>query len=241
MLAVLVLAAITAISFSLATIVFIELRASRDVVRGEPALYATLGVTEEAMFQYKRFINQEGSLGQSSFDVPTCTSSKDIKDVCVIGGVTLTMPGNQPLTEDDVPRLETVYAGQTKVIPMYQLGSWSLQYSSVELELVPIGSTSSLNTSLRWTDQDGNTGEDMIGVLTEGGGSVSSSSIFNNRQYELVLQNNSSGENLLVSITTYSPLNEDLKGLPFIAQRVLKVVADYAGLTRVYKVFIPVP
>lgn len=56
LLAVLVLSAITAISFSLATIVFIEIRASGDVTRTEPALYGTQAEIEEVIYKVKRTI-----------------------------------------------------------------------------------------------------------------------------------------------------------------------------------------
>lgn len=56
LLAVLILSAVTAISFSLATVAFVEIRASADVVRSEPALYVTQGQIEEAIFKVKRQI-----------------------------------------------------------------------------------------------------------------------------------------------------------------------------------------
>lgn len=243
MLAVLVLAAITAIAFSLSTIVLIELRASGDVVRSEPALYATLGVTEEAMFQYKRFVGDPYAETTSQFDVPSCSSDQEgDSDICTLGGVQLTLPGTQPLVEDDVPRLETVHAGQTVTIPMYQLNSWDVQYSNVEVELVPIGSDGTLTATLRSIDVDGNVDQAQFGQIKEGGGSATTSDFLGDRQYELVLHNSSIENNMLVSIITYGPgfLNPR-KGLPFIAKRVLKVVADYAGMTRTYRVQIPVP
>ncbi len=56
LLAVMVLAAILAISFSLATILFVEVRSSGDVYRSEPAIYAAQAVTEESFFQSRRGI-----------------------------------------------------------------------------------------------------------------------------------------------------------------------------------------
>ncbi len=57
MLAVLVLAGITAIAFSVAAIVFVEIRASGDLLRTEPALYAVQSVTEEALYSSTRNID----------------------------------------------------------------------------------------------------------------------------------------------------------------------------------------
>ncbi|HVY68054.1 MAG TPA: hypothetical protein VHA30_04145 [Patescibacteria group bacterium] len=54
LLAILILSSILAISFSLATVMFIEIRASGDLLRTEPALYAANGIGEEAIFNVKR-------------------------------------------------------------------------------------------------------------------------------------------------------------------------------------------
>lgn len=69
LLAVLVLSAMTAISFSLAAIVFVEIRASGDLQRTEPALYATQGVIEQSIFKVQRDIPD----AQMCFDPNTLT------------------------------------------------------------------------------------------------------------------------------------------------------------------------
>lgn len=53
LLAILVLSAILAISFSISTILFIEVRSSGDLLRTEEALYAAQGVSEEVLFGVK--------------------------------------------------------------------------------------------------------------------------------------------------------------------------------------------
>ncbi len=54
LLAIILLAAILSISFSIATILFIEIRVSGDLTRTEASLYAANGVSEQAIFNYKR-------------------------------------------------------------------------------------------------------------------------------------------------------------------------------------------
>ncbi len=54
LLSILILSAILAISFSLATILFIEVRTSGDLLRTEASYYGGQGVTEEALFKVKR-------------------------------------------------------------------------------------------------------------------------------------------------------------------------------------------
>ena len=54
LLAILVLSAILAISFSLTTILLLEVRASGDLIRSEQAIYAATGISEQALFNLKR-------------------------------------------------------------------------------------------------------------------------------------------------------------------------------------------
>ncbi len=57
LLAILLLSFILAISFSLASILFIEIRTSGDLTRSEAALYASTGVSEQALFNLKRQVS----------------------------------------------------------------------------------------------------------------------------------------------------------------------------------------
>lgn len=231
MLSVLVLAAVTAIAFSLATIVFIELRSSRDVVRSEPALYATLGVTEEALFQYKRAIDE------SVLDVPNCFPNN--QNICSLNGVSMLNPAPEILAEDEVPKVVTVYKGQTVTLPMFEIGKWEPVFGKIDVKLVPLGSLGSLVVKANWIDTQVNSGTDDIAIINEKSGRVSWSGFLANRQYELELTNPTTN-NLSVSIWSYDIDNSTPKGLPFIAKRVLKIVADYSGFTRTYIVEIPV-
>lgn len=56
LLAIIVLSSILAISFSLATVLFIEIRTSGDLLRTEPAFYAASGLGEQALFKLKRSV-----------------------------------------------------------------------------------------------------------------------------------------------------------------------------------------
>ena len=244
MLSVLVLAAITAIAFSLATIVFIELRSSRDVLRSEPALYATLGVTEEALFQYKRFVPSD------MMDVTTCFPSKS-GEVCDINGVSMASPAPELLTEEETPHLETIYASKTNEIPLYFLQdstcddacSWNMQYGEIEFELVPQGVSldQDLTVTVKCIDQGGLAcpEQEFTVNIDEGSGRQSwTPPVIADRHYWLEL-NNPTTSNMLLSIWSRDHQGND-KGLPIILERVLKIVADYAGLTRTYRVEIPI-
>jgi hypothetical protein len=69
MLSILVLSAILAISFSLATVLLIEIRTSGDLVKSEPAVFGAEAVIEEALFKVKR------GLPTCPTGAPDCISS----------------------------------------------------------------------------------------------------------------------------------------------------------------------
>jgi hypothetical protein len=69
LLAILILSAIAAISFSIATILNIELRSSGDLARTEPAWYAAGARSEEHLFQIRR------KVGEDSFPFTTAINN----------------------------------------------------------------------------------------------------------------------------------------------------------------------
>jgi hypothetical protein len=257
-LSIMVLSAITAVAFSVATIVFIQLKAAGDSLRTEPALYATLGVTEEALFQYKRYINPAS--GASVFDVPKCEPTNDTRrrlyyNVCLINGVTLTMPGTQPIAYDDSPRVELLGAGVTKYIPMYQVNNFLKEYTYSRIDVLPNPTDTPIKvvyqvTQANKTEPDcdldlSNTITDCF-VKTVTPGTPYPYSGFANGQTDLILINPST-QDVSVSITT-TRIDDPVTGqpalpggLPFVGEEVLRIMADYVGLTRTYEVRIPIP
>ena len=84
LLSILVLSAILAISFSLSTILFVEVRNSGDLLRTEGALYGSQSATEEALFNIKReppsfsYSSQEGKVSINT-SAPTYTDNPIIQ------------------------------------------------------------------------------------------------------------------------------------------------------------------
>src|SRR5579864_1216596 len=68
LLGLLILASLLAISFSLASILFIEVRSSSDLLKSESSLYAATGVGEESLFNLKR--------GVCPNNDPSCLATK---------------------------------------------------------------------------------------------------------------------------------------------------------------------
>ena len=240
MLAVLVLAAITAVAFSLATIVFIEIRSSGDSARTEPALYATLGVTEEALFQYKRFYAPSTTIGGTEFNVPTCNGPKG-SNVCSINGVTLSLPGNQPLAFDNSPRVEYVAAGSTITLPLYVANSYEQQYASACVEVIPNDTLSGVTITYRVNDELGGTTDVYTASILPGEICGNYTGFGSNGQYELIIENTNPQRDVAVKISTERVNAAEPDGLPFVGEQVLRIVANYAGLTRTYQVRIPIP
>jgi hypothetical protein len=245
MLAVLVLSAITAIGFSLATIILTEIRASGDVMRTEPAVYANLGVTEEAFFQYKR------GIPTNTLNVTNCSSS-GTANICVINNVLLNNPAPTVLSYDVVPKVDVIFANTKNTYQMYDLSDFNKQFSKVKVDFLQNGSTGNLAITIRKTDDNGNVTYPLCApntnpcstIITTGSPAFSFNSFDLRGQYDLILENLNSvtGDNIVASISTYDPSNSNLlKGLPFNGRKVLDVYAKYLGLTRKYTIRIPLP
>lgn len=105
LLTILVLSAITAISFSLASVVFTEIRTSGDLQRTEPALYATQGVIEQSIFKVQRDIP----------DAQMCFDSSDPSKLIPTGTATQTSCNNNTHIKSNI-NLVTIAAVGTQDI-----------------------------------------------------------------------------------------------------------------------------
>lgn len=242
MLAVLVLSAVVAVAFSLATIVFIEIKSAGDALRTEPAVYGTIGVTEEALFQYKRFITPADYNG---FDVPSCAPAS--LNVCSFVTATLSMPGTQPIRYDDSPRIQVVPKNTRISLPMYTADDFDKQYSSVQVEMLPTGNGRNVDLDINLNKTLIN-GDVVTGVIAtssvfEGGPPFTFAAFDTTGQYDLILDNSSNSVDITVAIDTVR-VNVgagEADGLPFTGEEVLRIRAQTQGLTRTYQVRIPIP
>lgn len=245
MLAVLILAAMTAIAFSVATIVFIEIKSSGDSLRTEPNLYATLGVTEEALFQYKRYYTPSGI---QPFDVVTCSGPRN-SNPCFINNVTLTLPGVQPIEYDNNPRVEYIGPSSSIIIPMYEVNEYDQKYEEVVIQVLPSSIRESIQAyfikttdeGLKSCEPNGGTYPSCLPLVINYGTPYTYTAFSTTGQYELVLVNDNPTLGLSVSLVTTRVGNAEPSGLPFTGKSVFSIVADYLGLTRTYRVEIPIP
>ncbi len=248
MLAVLILSALTAIAFSMAAIVFIEIRTSGDTLRTEPALYATLGITEETLMQNKTNFTPT-SLGDLNMVAasPYSGCAPVSKNVCTLNNVTLQFPGTQPIQFDQSPLIQVVQPREKITLPMYTPQSFDKQYGRMVISIIPTETDEDLTITLTKTDL-ANVKTVVIDHVDID--DLSAPLVFTNfqsdAQYDLELYNcgTSSGpctsdDALIASIDTYDVNSTTAKGLPFIGKKVFKILANYLGLSRSYIVKIP--
>ncbi len=226
LLAILVLSAITAISFSLATIMFIEIRSSWDVFRTEPTLYASGAITEEAIFKVKR----SAPVGYATC-IPAGTP-------CT--GIVLDNPAPAVQVYATSPLVEVVSPSVTKqhqiVNPNDLFGGAG--YGKLIVTFLNAGAGLSLNVSVDQIDPL-NGDRLLAGSTTLNSSSPWTLVLQPTFQYELNVQDSSAITSATVAIDTYASNGITRQGLPYIGQTVLDIIASYAGLTRKYEVKIP--
>lgn len=291
LLAVLVLSAITAISFSLAAIVFTEIRASGDLQRTEPALYATQGVIEQSIYKVQRDVPDTlmcfdpsdasklvppGSATQSS-----CNSNTPIKsniNVVNITGVSTQDISQSPLsdtveaaynTTSNTKNVYSIYDADNPNNPQYgytyikveNRSAVALKYTFCRVNETtdPAGPIDC--TPPTWTDC--NTSPPAVNPVATSwkvyNGTINSlgyiERVLNkNEVYRMyVYQQCNQSTPAFIDVYSYGPASSTDtctgylpnpggcagKGLPLKGKKQVDVTATNAGLTRRYRVLVP--
>lgn len=220
MMAVLVLSGITAVAFSIAAIVFVEIRASGDLLRTEPALYAVQGVTEEAFYSTTRNL--------SNFTFST-----------TINGVGLT---TEPRTHDPSPQTYVVYRNaETKFSLVDPATPFRNTYTMVKIDYISPPPGTEVAVQVYQYQEGGQSSTVATQSLTAQSPSYTINfSIFPGNatsEYEIILTttNLSNATVLVTSEKTGTPSS----GLPLVGRQAYDVTASYLGLTRKYTVSTP--
>jgi hypothetical protein len=220
MLAVLVLAGITAIAFSIAAIVFVEIRASGDLLRTEPALYAVQSVTEEAFYGTTRNIE----------DFPFSTSVNNV---------------NLAIAErnyDPSPQTYVIfYNAQTKFSLADPAAPFQNSYTTVTIDYInPIDGTT-VSADLYQYQGSGDTGivnhQDLAPNSPSWTVTFEDYPNYNNSEFELVLTTDNPNNSTV--LITSARVGTPSEGLPLIGRKAYDVTASYLGLTRKYTVSTP--
>lgn len=248
MLAILILASITAIALSLSTIVFIETRSSADLKNTEPNLYATLGLTEMALFKEKRGVSG------TDLNIVDCGKSSIGRALEIArwwcktsNGVTLSIKGNSTLTQYEAPRILVVPAKTTVNIPLYfYANQWVNEFARVDIKAVSAISPNQI--LIRLNEIPASPIDPNVPVIrqdpADGGletNKIVSKTTSNAKtQYELEIYNST---NIPKTIALYSYKKDTLQlyGLPYLGNVAYDVVAKSFNLTRIYRVQIPLP
>ena len=132
LMAILLLAAITSISFSLATVLFIEVRNSQDLLHTSSALYGANGVAEQALFNLRRH-------------VPSPSYVSNFSNNTSLAGTPTMSSTSSPIFQDIVAAGSTFTATTNKYdFCSVSNGSNGCGYSKLILTYLPTGNTDAL-------------------------------------------------------------------------------------------------
>jgi hypothetical protein len=235
LLAILVLAAITAIAFSLAAIVTIEIRSSGDVLRTEPALYAVQGVTEEAFFKYTRSVPNSAldiAANDPAGETNGCTSTSS--NVCLINGVALDQPLPAVRQYDPAPRVDLVYVSNRYLFfDPNEPNNFAQSFDSVSVTML-----NSVSGATAVFSKCCDTGGNIIPVRTY---NMNQNTTYTEPttgvgQYELVV-NNPTSTPLLAQIDAVRT-SDSAHVIPLL-NKTMDITASYLGLRRKYTIQIP--
>jgi hypothetical protein len=269
LLAILILSSVLAISFSLATIMFIEVRSSGDLLKTEPALYAATGVAEQAFFNLERSV---------------CTASNGNCSYTTNFANNVQMPNTPTILSTTSPIFTVkVKAGSTfdSTLNKYDFcnnnaGSSGCNYGKVVINYITTGSNGgNLYAYLCDLDPTGQTpytsapctvpgtsqnywkvpaddstacpGNRQTFLLTDGSGGLQLSSYIScaswainpARQQQLILTNPGSSGDIYVKITTFAPDGVTGKGLPYVGKTAVSINTQYASVGRKIQVIVP--
>ncbi|MBI5529880.1 MAG: hypothetical protein HY918_00045 [Candidatus Doudnabacteria bacterium] len=250
LLAILVLSSIMAISFSLATILFIEVRSSSDLLKSESSLYGATAIGEEAVFSIKRGVCPTSNL--NCFTFPSQFNNSTVLQTQPVFSSTST-----PVIQDKIPKA-TSFTSTTKKYDFCGANVYSsgCGYGKVTITFNDIGNGASVYAYLCEFDASGNTSYTSspcteqyysgspsywshTAQLSASSNSTVSWDLDTNSQQMLILFNPSSTADAYVSITTYANDKTTLKGLPYLGQTAVDINTSNGNLGRKVRVVVP--
>lgn len=263
LLAILVLSAVLAVSVSLATIMYVEVRTSGDLLHTEVSYYGGSAAIEEGIYKVKRKIDQNGGPEQCDVSLPNCYSPN-------VGAVSLnTIPPiedqlNDPVISDIIPQGATMssatsFPASAKSYPLYNPSNITggSNYGQITVSYLPTGNTDHLQVYLCQFDPSYSIGpgtnqysslpcSDPSNTqywLVAGGDLYSGNSpqtwlLDGTKQQQLILFDPGNTGPVYVQISTYdAALNP--KGMPNFEKTTIDVNAQSAGINRKIRVQIP--
>lgn len=255
LLSILVLSAILAISFSIATILFIEIRTSGDLVRTEGAIYAAEGLSEEVLFKLKRKIGgsfvYSNKLGLVTLDTPIESTTTPLVYETVLGceNNTFEKAARLPVYNSDTPEIGSGY-GKIKIENFgdANIDAWICQYRPNGLNDFgdPYASSpcSNRDSNEYWINTTGDVVGTAPGIYVGKHESVVSASNLNwsfdtNKQQEIVMFVPGCTTSVLVKLTGYGSDGVTEKPLPLVGETSVTIKANSAGVSRKMRLTVP--
>lgn len=251
LLALLILGGMTAIAFSLAAIMFIEIRSSSDLQRSEPGLFVTQGILEEAIFKTKRIvpdseISNDGcpgtgtvslSCGLNNVEVETVINAAnpsgsttetilpDSIDYATTPNVYYLIDATNPFLDSNEDGSPDGDYGRVKITNTGQTGT----HADIQIGVCILDDTDCIGTGI-WDE----------GPQTLTPGSSVTWDLDNLLAYQINIINNTGGSSVgFAKIESFGPGVTTPKGLPYFGKRLIEVSATYLGLTRKYNALVP--
>jgi hypothetical protein len=152
LLAILILAAILAISFSLASILLIETKSSSDLLKTEGSLYGATGVGEQALFNLKR--------GACSSNSPSCYTGQFNNSVVLQSAPSIVTNSNPIFTDKVLPGTNITNTPNKYDFCNVSSGSSGCNFGKVTVNYITTnsGTTDQLSVYLCQWDPNGTVG-----------------------------------------------------------------------------------
>lgn len=251
LLAIIILSSVMAISFSLATILFIEVRTSGDLLKTEGALYAANGVGEEAFFNIKRQTCPQDGSG--------CSYSTSFSNNVKLSGAPVTTSTSTPIVLDKVLAYSIFGSSGQKVYDFCNVNTpvgSGCGYGKVDVTYLDTSASGSIKVFLCEFDPSANFGgEAPCSILSTTKGywrdsngtvlnkdSATVSYVFSNalKQQVLYITNYNSTTDAYFQIKTFKDTAGTVPwGLPYIGKTAVDVNAVNTSVGRKIRVVVP--
>lgn len=243
LLSIILLAAITTISFSLSSITLIEVRTSADVQRTEPSLYNDQGIVEEAIFAVKRRATTSAPAPKNMYFGENCDTnfvpyygpvdaiSSEVK-ICDIDP-----------KRDIIVRIPPTALSYLTGKRFYLYDPANYGYGAGGYNGLKVKNTGAINLSLYLCPLDHDCVAEGGGWIAGADGQASigpgeekdfSGAISPNSSYELVIQKTQSG-----TVDGYAEVITQPKGLPYLSKKAVDIRSTFSGLSRILRTLIP--
>lgn len=253
LLSTLILSAISAVAFSVASITLIEVRTSQDVLRTDISYYNVQGVAEDGIFIFKRQVNASKADFGTLNSGDTCSSFSSLVEGPMYPSVTTRtrrcLFNAEHIIRERIPASSNTFE-TAKRFYIYDPSKLTPGDQNAGFSKLVISNTSdaSLNLYICRLDTlcDETVSGFMFGTPTTLLGSVtktynlSPDVVDKSRDsYEIIIKYNGGTGDGEVELQTFGPNDAIPKGLPYLNKEGLEIESTRGNLTRRVQVLVP--